>query len=357
MDIRDRQFSDSGSLRNSDAGQQNSNGRSATGHGQSRFSGRTTENPQQQPTPQINLQSGSSGNATAIGSRETQSQPHPEHGVETPEQKYQRLSDDTPHLRMGCFLAELYLEGRTLFTKPVTASQVIEAFDKSPEQKDCSIKKGVFLKKLLFREDTINGQPVSPEQVLEIFESAGATEDIAYLYRKLCLKRIKLFGEWVKPEDVLPQLAPLKPAYIKGKFLEALFTEEIPLASGKVMVKMVLDEYERVGAEKEKNQFFEKIMPHVSNPEGFNQGNTSSQHGDQAASPLKHRPKNSGLLSVASQKRRAEHQAERQTAEQRFEQMQQDDTSFRRASLLREYYKAGKLFNGLPVTPPGRKCH
>ncbi|MCW7552781.1 hypothetical protein NX722_09020 [Endozoicomonas gorgoniicola] len=328
----------------------------------SHFRGRTTTS-----MPASQTASSHSGRREAsIATRSTRQQASSS-SVETPEQKHERLSNDTTHLRMACFLGDLYFQNKTLFNKSVTAEQVIEEFDKSPNQTKCVLQKGVFLRKLFFNNHTLNGHPVPPEDVLSVFKIAKASEEIAYFYRNLCFQGIRVHGEPVKPEKVMSLLAPIKSPYVKGKFLEGLFLNKIPLESGPVTSQMVLDEYTRVDADREIDQFLEKARPYEDITPSFHQARSTSEHEPKVFSAFVCRPKKLTPPSANRQRDHSETQPETETPEQKYERQLSDKTSYRRASLLRELYEEGRTIYGGPVTalmvveeydksPNQRKC-
>ncbi|MET4695690.1 hypothetical protein [Endozoicomonas lisbonensis] len=307
----------------------------------------TTSGQPRMPAPQTTARhSASRGASIAVrGAMHTSSS-----SEETPEQKYERLSNDETHLRMACFLGDLYFEGKSLFNEPVSASRVIQEFDKSLDQKKCILQKGVFLRKLFFKNHTLNGNPVSPETVLSVFKESGASDEIAYFYRNLCLQGIRVHGKPVKPEKVMSLLAPIQPPYVKGKFLEGLFWEKIPLESGPVTSQMVLDEYKRVNARREATQFLERIQPYEDIPSSDHRARNTPRNEPKALSAFVCRPKSLATPLGTRQRDRAATLAETETPEHQYERQLSDTTSYRRATFLRELYEEGRTLYGKPVS-------
>ncbi|MGI2027404.1 hypothetical protein [Endozoicomonas acroporae] len=131
--------------------------------------------------------------------------------------------NDRSSLRSGFFLLKLCLQNILYDNKKVTPDQVIQEFNRKPDQNNkYQIAIARFKSECCLKGLVLNGQPVTPDAVVKGYQDVKATLELARFKSECCLKGLLLADQPVTPAEVVNDF----PDSPQGKLGRARFKSE-----------------------------------------------------------------------------------------------------------------------------------
>ncbi|WP_422447432.1 MULTISPECIES: hypothetical protein [unclassified Endozoicomonas] len=174
----------------------------------------------------------------------------------TPADVLSAYRNDTTSLRSGLFLERLCLKNILYNNQKVFPDQVIQEFNRKPNQNKYKLAIARFKSQCCIRGRLLHGQQVTPDVVVKEYQAAKASLELARFKQLCCLRGLLLNGHQVRPDAVVKDF----PGSPEGKMALARFKAEcclrgLLLNGQQVTPDAVIKAYQAVSATLELARF------------------------------------------------------------------------------------------------------
>ncbi|WP_257283327.1 hypothetical protein [Endozoicomonas sp. SESOKO1] len=166
--------------------------------------------------------------------------------------------NDKTSLRAGFFLQKLCLQNILHGNQKVTPEQVIQEFNREPDQNHkCKLAIARFKAECCLRGLPLNGQQVTPGAVVKGYQTARAALELARFKEQCCLRGLPLAGQQVTTDEVAREYQEIRAILELARFKEKCFQRGLSLNGQQVTPDAVVRNFQAVKAMLELARFKE----------------------------------------------------------------------------------------------------